>query len=146
MEDAKIGPQVGEKSKKRMEKKIVLPDTNIFIPALAKQEPYASFLNTLIKERRLAFSTITIAEYLTGASGAEEKIFNSLLSYSQILPVDLAVAQVAGYYRRKYREKKKNIPLPDALIAATCKVYRIALATFDKKGYPMDDIEIIDKF
>ena len=129
-----------------MEIKPILPDTNILIYGLAGKEPYASFLKENIKNKRLVLSAIVVAEFLSGATEEEEKIFSGLTQKFPVLTVDLPIAQLAAYYRKKYLKSKKKLMLPDCLIAATCKVYKAVLVTLNRKDYPIKEIEVIDRF
>ncbi len=126
--------------------KLILPDTNVLILALGGQEPYASFLRRLIEEKRVVFSAICVAEFLVKATDEEEKIVLPLFNNFPVLPVDLSIAQLAALYRKKYLSKNRQLKLPDCLIAATAKIHKVTLATLDKTGYPMTDLEIIEKF
>lgn len=129
-----------------MEIKPILPDTNFLIYALAGRQPYASFLQQAIKNKKLVLSVIVTAEFLSGATEEEEKIFSGLTQKFSSLVVDLPVAQIAAFYRKKYLGAKKKLMLPDCLIAATCKAYKAVLVTLDKKDYPIKEIETIDQF
>lgn len=124
----------------------ILPDTNILILGFKDEYPFNEFLRDIIKSRKLVFSTVVIAEFLAGATVEQEKIFNGLVERFKVLPVDLAVAQLAAFYRKQSLEKGKKIDLPDCFIAATAKIYRATLATLNKKDYPMREIKIIDRF
>lgn len=137
---------MGEKNKGRMEIRKVLPDTNLLILGLAGKEPYASFLKGLIQKRELVFSPIVIAEFLCGATADESMAFLKLVEKFPVIPIDLSVAKLAAVYRKKYLKRKKKMILPDCLIAATCKVNKAALATLDKRDYPISEIEILNKF
>lgn len=137
---------MGQAIKERMEIKPILPDTNVLIYALSGKEPYASFLREAIKQKKLVFSAIVIAEFLSGATDEEEKILLGLTQKLPVLSIDLTVAQIAAFYRKKYLHLKKKLVLPDCLIAATCKVYKAILVTLNKKDYPIKEIEIVDKF
>ena len=119
----------------------ILPDTNVLILALSKKEPYASLISQLIESNKLVLSSIVVAEFLVGVDDEEEKIFNLLLNRFQVLSVDLAVAQIGAFYRKKYLKSGYKLKLPDCLIAATCKVHQVKLATLNKKDYPMVDIQ-----
>lgn len=125
--------------------KLILPDTNVLILGLSGQEPVASWLTEKIKSKSLVFSAITVAEFLSKATDEEERIVSDLFKTFEVLPVDYPVAQLAAYYRKKYSQRGYKLKLPDAMIAATAKVYRLVLATLDKSGYPMKDLEIIDR-
>lgn len=120
---------------------LIMPDTNVLILAMSGKEPYSSYLKTWILEKRLVFSSIVVAEFLCGATSGEENVFNSLLKPFPVLSVDLVVAQMGAFYRRKYMKMHKKIGLPDCLIAATAKINNVRLATLNNKDYPMKDIE-----
>lgn len=125
---------------------LVLPDTNFLILSLAGEEPYASFLKKQIEEKSLAFSVVVVAEFLAKATDEEERIVSELFSKFEVLPVDISVAQLAAYYRKSFAGNKYNLKLPDCFIAATARIYKLTLATLDKSGYPMRDIEVLEKF
>ena len=123
--------------------KLFLPDTNVLIYALAGKAPYSSLLRKWIEGKLLTLSAIVVAEFLSGATKEEEIAFRNILENFEVLPVDSIVAQVGATYRKEFNSKEKKVWLSDCLVAATCKVFGVTLATFDKKDYPMKDIEII---
>lgn len=116
---------------------LYLPDTNIFIYALAGRQPYAQFLGKCIATEHLAISVIVMAEFLSGARGKEVMAFERIVSYFIPLPITAQVARIGARYRKKY---KKDIKLPDALIAASCKVHEAILVSNNLQDFPMDDI------
>lgn len=126
--------------------KLILPDTNILVLAVGGEEPCASFLKKQIEEKKLIFSVVVVAEFLSKATPEEERIVSELFSKFEVLPVDLAVAQLTAYYRKVYAQKGYRLKLADCLIAATARIYNLQLATLDKSGYPMKDIELLDRF
>lgn len=123
--------------------KFYLPDTNVLIYALAGKSPYSDWFAIWIKGNKLVLSAVVVAEFLSGATKDDEIAFRILLENFEVLPVDSVVAQVGAEYRKKYSRKEKKIWLSDCLIAATCKVFGAVLVTFDKKDYPMEDVEIV---
>lgn len=116
---------------------LYLPDTNIFIYALGGKQPYAQFLRTCITSERLGISVIVMAEFLSGGRKKEADAFERLVSYFEPLSVTAQVARIGANYRKKY---KKDIKLPDALIAASCKVHEAILVSNNLQDFPMDDI------
>lgn len=78
-------------------------------------------IRDLIREQRLLVSAVTYAELLTGARLGhhdEEHVrgfFSQLIS--EILPVDMAVADKAAGFRSRGR----SLRMPDALILATAE-------------------------
>ncbi len=61
-----------------------------------------------------------------------------LLDNLEIIPVNRAIAEKAGLYKRAI--KSYSLELDDCLIAATAHVQKAFLATGNLKHYPMDDI------
>ena len=121
---------------------MLLPDTNILIYAFSELQPYANWLRKAIDERKLVLSAIVIAEFLSGATKKDEVSLKLLMDRFDVLPIDGVIAQVAAEYKKKFSKKTKKVWLSDCLIAATCKVYGVTLATFDAKDYPFEDIDI----
>jgi len=120
--------------------KLYLTDTNVLIYALAGKSPWAALLKTWIKKKQLALSSIVVAEFLSGATSAEAETFEALLDKFGSLPIDTATARVAANYRKQFSPKGYKLKLPDCLIAATCKIYKAKLVTFNPSDYPMKDI------
>ena len=125
--------------------KLYLVDTNVLIYALAGKKPWANLVKDWIKKKQLALSSMVVAEFLTGASEEEAKIFEALLDKFGSLPIDTITARLAAEYRKKFLKKGRKLKLPDCLIAATCKIYQATLVTFDASDYPMKDISIYKK-
>ncbi|MBI2641597.1 PIN domain-containing protein [Candidatus Roizmanbacteria bacterium] len=46
--------------------------------------------------------------------------------------------------RKKYLGRGRKLALPDCFIAATCKIYNLILVTFDKRDFPMEDVDIVE--
>ncbi|MBL7078320.1 type II toxin-antitoxin system VapC family toxin [Candidatus Shapirobacteria bacterium] len=122
--------------------KLYLIDTNVLIYALAGKNPWAKWVERWIGAKQLVLSSIVVAEFLTSATDSEAKIFEALLDRFGSLPVDTTVARLAADYRKRFQKKGRKLKLPDCLIAATAKLYRATLVTFNSKDYPMKDIKI----
>lgn len=122
--------------------KLFLVDTNVLVYALAGQKPWANLVQKWIKQKELALSAIVVTEFLSGATDEEAKIFEALLDKFGSLPVDTATARLAADYRKKFLAKGRKLPLPDCLIAATAKLYKATLVTFNTADYPMKDITL----
>lgn len=69
-------------------------------------------------------------EVLVGAENDEADLRDFLVSYFDICPLDLPVAEIAVALRRKHR-----IRLPDAIIWATAQVYDAVLVTRNTKDF-----------
>jgi predicted nucleic acid-binding protein len=121
----------------------VLLDTNVLLEAFWGREPVASRVRSWIENGEIAVSAITVAEIISKAKKEEREKLDLLVSKFGPLPVDEVVAEIAGNYRKEFARKQKRVFLLDCLIAATAKLYNLALATRNVKDYPMKDIEII---
>lgn len=123
--------------------KFYLVDTNVLIYALAGKKPWSELVKKWISKKQLALSSIVVAEFLSGVTDKEAKIFEALLDKFGSLPVDTAIARLAADYRKQFKKRGRKLKLPDCLIAATCKLYKATLVTFNSKDYPMKDITIL---
>lgn len=119
-----------------------LPDTNIFIKAAKGYFPEAKFLRQAIQKKQVMISAIVVGEFLARAEAMEEKSFEELTVYFEVLPIDLEVAKIAAEYRRKSLKSTK-IHLLDCFLAAQAKFYDLTLVTNNKADFPMKDIKIV---
>lgn len=117
-----------------------LPDTNILIYAIKGEGVYAAKVLVWIEKKEILISAIVAAEFLSGGNELERVKFQALVDKFGTVPVDTAVARIAAEYKVKLGRSKPKLRLPDALIAATCKLYGATLVTEDKHDYPMTDI------
>lgn len=115
---------------------LVLPDTNIIIPALAGIKPFAKHLQSWIESKQLLLSCIVVAEFLSGATTKEAKTFSLLTDNFPTLPIDLETAQLAAKIRKNQLKRKQKLHLPDCLIAAQCRLAGATLATLNRSDYP----------
>lgn len=123
---------------------LILPDTNVLITGLAGHDPIAKHLTQWIQNGQLLLSVVTIAEYLSKATNLEEKIFSSLYDQIPILDIDLATAQLAAYFRKKYLTQKLSLRLPDCFLAAQAKISGAAFVTFNIRDFPIPEISVLD--
>lgn len=120
---------------------LYLPDTNILIYTFHGEEPAATHVKTWITSKQIIISSVVAAEFLSGGEDIERDKFLALLDRLGTIPVDTAVARIASDYKRQFFRKKPGLRLPDALIAATCRLYGAMLVTNNPNDFPMDDIK-----
>lgn len=109
----------------------VLLDTNIMIGILKAQPPTIALLaNEQLEFDNCAISQITRMELLSYPSleVSEKEVIQSLLANLLVLILDERVEEEAIAFRCAY-----GVKLPDAIIAATAKVYGLRLLTFDQQ-------------
>jgi len=121
-----------------------LLDTNILIYVFNDISPYGDWFAKQGQQKQIHLSVVTIAEFVTGASGNELDKLYSIESVMPILPIDAQIAHIAGMYRKQLTQKIKAPYLIDCLIAATAKVHNLTLVTNNIKDFPMNDIKILD--
>ena len=73
--------------------------------------------------------------------GEEGKTLD-LLRTLEYFEVTRQVAELAGDYRREYRQKGITLSLADAVIAAVAVFYGLVLLTDNEKHYPMPEIKL----
>jgi predicted nucleic acid-binding protein len=100
----------------------VLVDTDVFIDHIR------GFAAIAPRRHRLYYSVVTRAELFAGTSATDAVA--QLLGPFEELAVDRTVAERAGRIRREL-----GVPLPDALIAGTALVHRLALATRNDRHF-----------
>ena len=122
---------------------LYLPDTHIFVYAFHGEKPYAQHVSDWMNEKSLLISAIVAAEFLSGGVELERQKFQALLDKFGTIPIDTAIARIAGDYKRQFEKVKPKFGLPDALIAATCKLYGCTLVTENKSDFRMRDIEVL---
>jgi predicted nucleic acid-binding protein len=72
-----------------------------------------------------------------GVRRGEEEKTDRFLGSLRIFDVDRTVAGKAAQIVRENRARGMTIDLPDAVIAATCILYDLVLVTYNKKHYPI---------
>jgi predicted nucleic acid-binding protein len=121
----------------------LLIDSDILIDHLRKEQSTLDYIRRKIDDGSPLFiSVISRIEILCGARKGEDGTIRSLFDILTSVDVDLAIADGAGEYLRKFR-KSHAMSIGDAIIAATAKEMGMKLITCNIKHYPMKDVEII---
>jgi len=109
---------------------IAVFDTNIVIDAL---NGVAEADTEYSRYERVLISRVTWMEVLIGAEGDDSELRDFLETHFEIIPLDLAVAEIAAQLRREQR-----LRLPDAIIWATARVNDAILVTRNTKDFNPD--------
>ena len=122
----------------------VFLDTDVIINILKKKPKTIDTLQNFINnDVQFFISAIVIAEVYQGARKSEYKDIERLFSFFEVVDINAQIGYLAGNYAHRYAKAFHTISLEDYLIAATVKFYDLVLWTYNKKHYPMEDIEII---
>ena len=117
-------------------------DSDVVINILKKKDETIKMLKSL-KNSRFFISPIVVAEIYARARDKELEDIEKLFSYFESVDIDITVGRLAGEYAKKYKKAYNKISLEDYLISSSVKVHNLKLWTYNKKYYPMDDIELI---
>lgn len=109
----------------------LLVDTDVLIDHLRGER------RVLGRGRRLGVSVVSRCELFAGRD--ESAVLRGLLRAMIELPIDSAIAELAGITRRE-----TGIATPDALIAATALMHRIPLMTRNRRRFePVSGLQIL---
>jgi len=72
----------------------------------------------------------------------EEEQTLALLESLETIPVTARIADQAGRWIYQYARRGQQIPLPDALIAATAAVHALTLVTTNGRHFPMPEVHL----
>lgn len=113
----------------------LLIDTDVLIDYLRGVPQAVAYLEG--RDEPLFVSVITVAELYAGVrEGGERKALDTFLSAFEPAPLEPAVAESGGLFRRDYG-KSHGTGLADALIAATAQHLSATLVTLNRRHFPM---------
>lgn len=122
----------------------ILPDSNVVVNYFKQWPGEVKILKPAIINNELYLSPIVVAEVLSKATPLEQEQLKDLIKASHVSEVNLEVGEIAGKYRSQFSRKTSKVYLVDCLLAATCKVHNLTMATNNAKDYPMKDIKILN--
>ncbi|QBQ40280.1 type II toxin-antitoxin system VapC family toxin [Sphingobacterium psychroaquaticum] len=111
-------------------------DTSLFIEHLRISNKTASTLYRISNTQQLFISSVSLYELYMGATTKEKQ--NDLKLLTEDLPVlsfSKEIALKAAEIYHKLRRSNEMIEFRDIFIAATCVVYKIPIATLNKKHF-----------
>jgi len=113
---------------------MVLLDTTVLVDALRGHPEALRYIEQL--PDRPAISSVTVAELYAGVRAEEEEALHQFVSIFNVFPVNVSVAQQAGYWRRDFGPSH-GTSLTDAMIAATAATEDSEFVTHNTKHFPM---------
>ena len=118
----------------------LLLDTDVLVDYLRDREEAVAYLESHTES--LLISAVTVAELYAGVrEGVERHRLAEFLAVMEIIPVDAAIAQKGGLYRRDYGPSHA-VGLADTLIAATAELHQARLVTLNARHFPMLEAEV----
>ncbi len=86
-------------------------------------------------------SALTVLDVQLGVKKGEEEKTDRFLRSLKIFDVHIEIANKAAQIIREYKAKGVTLDLPDAIIASTCVLYDLILATYNIKHYPVKELK-----
>ncbi len=110
-------------------------DTDVLVDYLRGAPKAVAYLEESTEV--LMVSAVSVAELFAGVrEGKERTALQTFISAFEVVPVDRAIAEKGGLYRRDFH-RSHGLGLADAIIAATADVVGAELVTLNVKHFPM---------
>ena len=119
-----------------------LLDSCVLIRHLRHHQPTTELMAALAMDGQLGIATISRTEIIEGMREHERLLTIHLLDSLQSLPLDVAIADLAGEQIRQLRSRGIILDKPDAIIGATAMRHNLVLVTYNAKHFPMDNLRL----
>ncbi len=119
-----------------------LLDSCVLIRHLRRHQPTTDLMAALALEGQVGIATISRTEIIEGMrdhkGDSTMRLLNSLISFA----LDVAIADLAGDYIRRFRAQGITLDKPDAIIGATAVHHSLVLVTFNSRHFPMPELRL----
>ncbi len=119
-----------------------LLDSDVSIWIIRGNKKIIEAVSKIVNDQSVVISVLTVSEIYKNSFPEEEPSNRHFFKWHNQIPIDFTIAKLAGEYWHRYRSVNSN--LIDYLIAATCRIKKIALITCNTRHFPMRDIKIVD--
>jgi predicted nucleic acid-binding protein len=117
---------------------VIVADTTVLVDALRGRPAAAAAIDAAFdRGEELTGSVVSKVEIWRGLRAHGKRTVRALFELIQWVPVDEAVADLAGEYARIYRASHQGIDVPDLIVAATAMRADAELWTRNVKHFPM---------
>ncbi len=118
-----------------------LLDSDVIIWHLRGRKEVTDTLREIQKFGVPACSALSVLEVQVGVKKGEGEKTDRFLGALRVLDVNREIAHKAGQLIREFRSKGVSLDLPDAVIASTCILHELILVTYNRKHYPIPQLE-----
>ncbi len=118
-----------------------LLDSDIIIWHLRGREEVTEMLRGLQRFGVPGCSALSVLEVQLGVKKGEEEKTDHFLKYLKAFDVNREIASKAAQLIREYKGKGVTLDIPDAVIASTCILHDLILVTYNRKHYPIGELE-----
>jgi predicted nucleic acid-binding protein len=121
-----------------------LLDADAVIDYLKEVAGTVSLLRDLVSQGdTLCISDVSLAEAYAGLYEEDEESAEAFLDTLSYLVTPAAAAEQAGRWRFQYARRGRNVPVTDALVAATAHFHGASVVTANVRDYPMPEVSIL---
>jgi predicted nucleic acid-binding protein len=121
-----------------------LLDSCVLVRHLRRHKPTTDLVSALVLEGQVGIATISRTEIIEGMREHEREATMRLLDSLPAYPLDVATADMAGEYIRRYRAQGITLDKPDAIIGATAVLHDLVLVTYNQKHFPMPELQLYE--
>jgi predicted nucleic acid-binding protein len=121
-----------------------LLDSCVLVRHLRRHKPTTDLVSALVLEGQVGIATISRTEIIEGMREHEREATMRLLDSLPAYPLDVATADMAGEYIRRYRAQGITLDKPDAIIGATAVLHDLMLVTYNQKHFPMPELQLYE--
>jgi predicted nucleic acid-binding protein len=121
-----------------------LLDSCVLVRHLRRHQPTTDLVSALVLEGKVGIATISRTEIIEGMREHEREATMRLLDSLPAYPLDVATADMAGEYIRRYRAQGITLDKPDAIIGATAVLHDLVLVTYNQKHFPMPELQLYE--
>jgi len=123
----------------------MLLDTSVLIDALRLRRGRRQWLAELVRGgHTIATSALNIAEVYAGMRPQEEARTKAFLNALPCYEITASVAEIAGKLKKEWQQKGRTLTLAETIIAAVALQQKCALATDNRKDFPMRELQLCE--
>ena len=120
-----------------------LLDSDVIIEYFRDNPETVALVDSLGPKTKLWTSVLSVIEVKSGTKANVEVKINRFFNFAKVVPVNLKVANLAVENMKEWKRKNKILYLVDAVIAAACVIHDLTLVTYNKRDYPMKEVDIL---
>jgi len=119
-----------------------LLDSDVIIWHLRGSHAVTEMLRNLQNFSLPGCSAVSVFEVQMGVKRGEEEATQRFLKALKIFDINWEVADRSAQLVREYQSKGRTLGVADALIAGTCLLHNLTLVTYNRKHYPIAELDI----
>lgn len=121
----------------------ILLDTTVLVDALRARKDRRGLLAQLVSEgHELSTTVLNMAEVYAGMRPQEEPGTDSFLANLFCFVIDQPAGRMAGHLEAEWARKGRTLAIVDCTVAAVAIRNRCALATDNRKDFPMTELQL----